>query len=85
LLCQTTQSTGLSGTVAHYLQKNLIVSLAIPIGVGCLTGSVLGAHVVTDKRSDEMALKLLFSVLLAALGLKSIKQSHKLWKQTKKS
>lgn len=58
------------GAWAHYRQKTMIVTLAIPLGLGSFIGSTVGG--LTGKKIDDIRLKQLFAAMTMFLGGKQL-------------
>lgn len=63
--------TSITGSIAHYRNGNMLVRLALPLGVGCFIGSSLGGQV--SRGIDDTTLKNGFSMLMILLGIKTLR------------
>eukprot|EP01034_Spumella_vulgaris_P021472 gene21472-27507_t len=71
--------TAIIGSATQYLQGQLVVKAAVPLGVGCLAGAFIGGQCGT--RVGDQNLKYGFATMMVIMGLRTIKQALKLMRK----
>ena len=64
--------TAVVGFTTHYLKRNMNIRVAIPLGLGSLTGSLIGGLIVNNKSLDDIYLKYIFCIMMSLLGARNI-------------
>lgn len=64
------------GSATHLRQKTMVPRIALPLGIGSLIGSFLGG--TQAKGIDTEQLKIMFPLVMAALGINGIFQARRL-------
>ena len=67
--------TAVAGSLQHYRQGTMVRNVAFPLGMGCFIGSLVGGSLVTHgiDKTNEKKLKYCFTVVMAGLGLKALR------------